>query len=85
MSDLDCKVLDHLIQGVAPTLENNTSPLASCLVASKDNIVCGSKLDCLRKETYATSSKVCTLVRLERHHILRPKRLKGQYLYIYEP
>ena len=39
MSDLDCKVLDHLIKRVAPWLENIISPLASCLVGSKDPTV----------------------------------------------
>ena len=36
MSDLVCKVLDHLISNVAPWLENSMSPLVNCLVGSKE-------------------------------------------------
>ena len=39
MSDLVCKVLDHLISNVAPWLENSMSPLANCLVGSKEPTV----------------------------------------------
>ena len=58
ISDIDCKVLAHLFKRVGPSLVNNISPLASCLVGSKYPTVCGSKLDSLRKEKYETSSKV---------------------------
>ena len=33
---LDCEVLDHLINNVAPSFVNKTSPLANCLVESKE-------------------------------------------------
>ena len=46
-------VLDHLISKVSPSLVDRTSPLANCLVGSKDPTVCGSKLVSLRKEKYA--------------------------------
>ena len=58
MSVLDCRVLDHFINKVAPSLVKSTSPLANCLVGSKDPTACGNKLESLRKEKYATSNKV---------------------------
>ena len=53
----DCKVLDHSIKRVAPSVVKRMSPLASCLIESNDPTVCGSTLDSLRKEKYATSNK----------------------------
>ena len=39
MSDLNWRVFDHLIRRVAPSLENSMSPLANCLMGSKDPTV----------------------------------------------
>ena len=58
MSVLDCKVLDHLINNVAPSLVNKTSALANCLVGSKDSSIWGNKLEILKKEKNATNSNV---------------------------
>ena len=80
MSVLYCKVFDHLINNVAPSFVNRTSLLANCLVGSKDPTVWGNKLESLRKEKFATNSNVWNL---EKYHIVRSKRLKGQCLYKY--
>ena len=58
MSVLDCKVLDHFSNSVAPSIVKSTSPLANCLVVSKDPTVFGNKLESLRKEKYATNNEV---------------------------
>ena len=58
ISVLDCKVLDHFINIVAPSLVNRISPLGNCRVGSKNPTVCGNRLENLRKEKYATTNKV---------------------------
>ena len=65
MSDLICKVLDHLISNVAPWLENNMSPLANCLVGSKEPTVRGKRLESLRRNKQLVA-KICILRDLER-------------------
>ena len=47
ISVLDCEVLDHLINNVAPSFVNKTSLLANCLAGSKEPTVCGNRLDSL--------------------------------------
>ena len=80
ISVLDCKVLDHFIRTVAPSVVKRISPPANCRVGSKDPTVCGNRFEGLRKEKYATSNKVCTLKHHGRHHIVKPTRSKGQYV-----
>ena len=55
ISFLDYKVLENFIKRVAPTVVTRISPLASCLVGSKDPTACGCKLESQRKEKYVTS------------------------------
>ena len=63
-----CKVFHHLMRRVIPSSEKN------CVVGSKETVVCGSKLENLRKEKKATKyndlkvveccsvSQVCTIL-----------------------
>ena len=58
MSCLLCIVLNHLMTRTTPVSENETFPLASCLKGSKEALVCGNKLDSLKKEKKL--STICT-------------------------
>ena len=73
---LDCKVLNHLINNVAPSFVNRTSPLANCL-DQKIQPYGAISWRALERSSMQSIAMSYRLMNLERHHIVRSKRLKG--------